>query len=97
MIVKQGVSVTDAGRGELNSAYSGLGTIIGVAMPLVWSRLYGFFSTTAPASASPWARVWRPGAPPSPPPPGGGGRCGPPRPPPPPPPPAPRAGGVSVD
>ena len=57
MIVKQGINTTSAGRGELNGAYGGLGQIVGVVMPLVWSRLFGFFSTTT----GPWRRVGKGG------------------------------------
>ena len=33
MVVKQGIVSTDAGKGELNSALSGLGQISGIVMP----------------------------------------------------------------
>ena len=33
MVVKQGIEVTSAGRGELNAAFGGLGQIAGVVIP----------------------------------------------------------------
>eukprot|EP01052_Picozoa_sp_SAG31_P034982 SAG31_NODE_4161_length_3522_cov_1.727432_2_plen_122_part_00 len=43
MIVKQGLEVSDAGRGELNAAYGGIGSIVGTVSPLLWGSLYSFF------------------------------------------------------
>ena len=43
MVVKQGLSCTDAGKGELVAAYKGLNTIAGFVWPMVWARLYEWF------------------------------------------------------
>jgi hypothetical protein len=50
MIVKQGMETSDAGKGELNAAYGGIGSIVGVFSPLMWGSLYKFFSGPKPAS-----------------------------------------------
>ena len=43
MIVKQGIVVTEAGKGELNAALSGLGQIAGIAMPgFFWGLLFSY-------------------------------------------------------
>jgi hypothetical protein len=44
MIVKQGLAVSDAGRGELSAAYDGLASLIGVFSPFLWAGLYTFFA-----------------------------------------------------
>ena len=45
MIVKQGIVVTEAGKGELNAALSGLGQIAGIVMPgFFWGPLFRFFA-----------------------------------------------------
>ena len=46
-IIKQGIEVTDRGRGEINSAYGGLGMIVGIAMPPIWGRLFAMGQTPA--------------------------------------------------
>ena len=43
MIIKQGMAVTDAGRGELASAYDGLASALGIFTPFLWANLYAFF------------------------------------------------------
>ena len=43
MITKQGMAVTDAGRGELSAAYDGLASALGVFTPFLWANLYAFF------------------------------------------------------
>ena len=41
LIVKQGIEVTSAGKGELNSAIAGLGSLAGIVGPgLLWGPLY---------------------------------------------------------
>lgn len=44
MTIKQGVSVTDVGRGELSSAYSVLTTLFGAATPILWSKCFAHFA-----------------------------------------------------
>ena len=46
-IIKQGIEVTDRGRGEINSAYGGLGMIVGIVMPPIWGRLFAMGQTPA--------------------------------------------------
>ena len=46
MVVKQGIEVTTAGRGEINAAFAGLGQITGVFMPLFWSNCFAWFANT---------------------------------------------------
>ena len=48
MVVTQGVRVSDAGRGQLNAAYSGLGQITAVFSALWWGGLYRYFSNQGP-------------------------------------------------
>ena len=56
MIVKQGIECTDAGKGELNSAISGLGSLMGIVGPgMIWGPLFQFFSS-APTRAT--RRAW---------------------------------------
>lgn len=44
--IKQGLSVkTPLGRGELNAALGGMTSLIGMTSPLIWGRLFRFFST----------------------------------------------------
>eukprot|EP01050_Picozoa_sp_SAG11_P013630 SAG11_NODE_1606_length_4591_cov_1.769813_1_plen_189_part_00 len=44
MLIKQGVSVTDAGKGKLAAAIAGLGNLAGIVMPaFVWAPLFKFF------------------------------------------------------
>eukprot|EP01043_Picozoa_sp_COSAG02_P049373 COSAG02_NODE_4952_length_4788_cov_252.664747_2_plen_562_part_00 len=44
--IKQGLSVKPPlGRGELNAALGGMGSLIGMTSPLFWGRLFRFFST----------------------------------------------------
>ena len=44
--IKQGLSVKPPlGRGELNAALGGMGSLIGMTSPLIWGRLFRFFST----------------------------------------------------
>eukprot|EP01051_Picozoa_sp_SAG22_P018866 SAG22_NODE_3307_length_1789_cov_1.311834_1_plen_435_part_01 len=46
MFIKQGISCAeDVGKGEINSAFSGLQALTGIAMPLFWSRAYSFFQS----------------------------------------------------
>jgi hypothetical protein len=44
MTIKQGVSVTDVGRGELSSAYSVLTTLFGAATPILWGKCFAYFA-----------------------------------------------------
>jgi hypothetical protein len=60
MVLKQGIGATDAGQGELNAAYGGLGLSIGVIMPYFWGRLYAFF--LSPPPWVPWWLRWGGGA-----------------------------------
>ena len=46
MVVKQGIEVTTAGRGEINAAFAELGQITGVFMPLFWSNCFAWFANT---------------------------------------------------
>ena len=48
MIITQGLRVSDAGRGQLNAAYSGLGQITAVFSALWWGGLYRYFSSQGP-------------------------------------------------
>jgi hypothetical protein len=41
--VKQGVTVTNVGKGELNAAFGSLGTLTGIITPMLWGRMYQFF------------------------------------------------------
>ena len=68
MVVKQGLVVTDAGTGELNAAYGGLGKITGSIMPFVWANLYKLCSSSRIALHSSHLVVAA-STPPSPPPP----------------------------
>ena len=46
LTIKQGLSVkAPLGRGELNAALGGLTSLIGMTSPLIWGRLFRFFST----------------------------------------------------
>ena len=38
------------GRGELNAALGGMGAIVGMTSPLIWGRLFRFFSSTGHGS-----------------------------------------------
>ena len=62
MIVKQGIVVTEAGKGELNAALSGLGQIAGIVMPgFFWGPLFSFFAEGGGSASAPrWMR-WGPG------------------------------------
>jgi hypothetical protein len=44
MVLAQGIAVTDAGKGELNAAYGGLGLSIGVVMPYLLCSTYMKFT-----------------------------------------------------
>eukprot|EP01051_Picozoa_sp_SAG22_P000569 SAG22_NODE_16_length_32723_cov_26.404825_25_plen_279_part_00 len=44
MFVKHGCSVADVGKGEINSAFSGIGTLVGTAMPMFWAAAFSFFT-----------------------------------------------------
>ena len=45
LTIKQGLSVKPPlGRGQLNAALGGMGAIVGMTSPLVWGRLFRFFS-----------------------------------------------------
>ena len=57
MVIKQGISVTTAGRGALNAAYAGLGQVSGIVFPLLWGYLFKCFSRGAGPK---WLR-WGPG------------------------------------
>jgi hypothetical protein len=59
MVVKQGIAVCggEVGRGELNGAYAGLGTITGIFSALLWGALYQFFLKGAESGKGPrWLR-----------------------------------------
>ena len=44
MIIKQGMFATQAGKGELNSALTGLGSLCGIVGPgLMWAPLFRYF------------------------------------------------------
>lgn len=43
MITKQGMAVTNAGRGELSAAYDGLASALGIFTPFLWANLYAYF------------------------------------------------------
>jgi hypothetical protein len=53
MVVKQGLAVCggEVGRGELNAAYAGLGTLTGMFGPLLWGALYQHFLRAADAGS----------------------------------------------
>ena len=62
MVVKQGIVATDAGKGELNSALSGLGQISGIVMPgFFWGPLFRFFGEGGGSQSAPWWLRWGPG------------------------------------
>ena len=62
MIVKQGVVVTEAGKGELNAALSGLGQIAGIIMPgFFWGPLFRFFAEGGGSASAPQWMRWGPG------------------------------------
>lgn len=44
MIVKQGRVVTNLGVAQIQAAKDGIGSIIGIVTPVVWSRLFEFFA-----------------------------------------------------
>ena len=44
MTIKQGVSVSDVGRGELSSAYSVFTTLFGAATPILWGKCFAYFA-----------------------------------------------------
>jgi hypothetical protein len=44
MVVKQGMAVTSAGKGELSAAYECFNELVGVVTPMVWASLFGIFS-----------------------------------------------------
>lgn len=59
MMIHQGVSVTDAGKGKLSAAVGGLGNLAGIVMPaFVWAPLFKFF---VDGSTSSWWLRWGPG------------------------------------
>jgi hypothetical protein len=59
MIVKQGLAVTNAGRGEINAAFEGLTSITQLFMPAVWVWLFRMAIEAPPHSAV--ARIVGPG------------------------------------
>jgi len=44
MIVKQGRVVTNLGVAQIQAAKDGIGSIIGIVTPVLWSRLFEFFA-----------------------------------------------------
>jgi hypothetical protein len=62
MMINQGVSVCDVGKGKLVAAQSGLGALAGIVMPaFVWAPLFKFFQSSGGVGQSlPWLR-WGPG------------------------------------
>ena len=54
----------NVGRGQLNSAYGGLGQITAIFSGLFWGGLYRFFSSSA--QGTPWWLRWGPGGAPHP-------------------------------
>lgn len=50
MIVKQGIEVTDAGRGELSTAYDCIIQLAQVPTPMLWSYLFTKFGNAPPNS-----------------------------------------------
>lgn len=62
MMINQGVTVCDVGKGKLVAAQSGLGSIAGIVMPaFVWAPLFKFFqSSGGEAKSLSWLR-WGPG------------------------------------
>ena len=55
-VIKQGVSATSAGKGELNAALAGLGSLCGIFGPgLVWGPLLRYFGDGAAAHPA-WLR-----------------------------------------
>ena len=59
MVVKQGITVSDVGKAEINAAFSGLGDMINVIAPTIWGALYSMFLTSQPGSLR--AKVFGPG------------------------------------
>ena len=59
MVVKQGLEVSNVGKGQLNAAYSGLGQITAVVSALWWGGLYRFFS--GQSANTPRLLRWGPG------------------------------------
>ena len=49
----------NVGRGQLNSAYGGLGQITAIFSGLFWGGLYRFFSSSP--QGTPWWLRWGPG------------------------------------
>ena len=50
MIVKQGRVVTNLGVAQIQAASQGIGSIIGIVTPIIWSRLFEFFANQPKAS-----------------------------------------------
>jgi hypothetical protein len=60
MMINQGVSVCDVGKGKLVAAQSGLGNLAGIVMPaFVWAPLFRFFQDSGGEGLR-WLR-WGPG------------------------------------
>ena len=70
MIIKQGIEVTDAGRGELSSAYDCMIQLAQIPTPILWSWLFSKFGNAAQGtllgSIGPGTPRLRPPPPPSP-------------------------------
>jgi hypothetical protein len=55
MMIKQGISVTDVGKGKLTAAQNGLGNLAGIVMPaFVWAPLFKYF--VGGGQTNPWLR-----------------------------------------
>lgn len=43
-VVKQGITVTDAGNGQIRAAQEGLNSLMGIISPIIWSSLFALFN-----------------------------------------------------